>query len=293
MSAEIVNQRSIEYTSNLRLLSQQMGSKLRGTVMVGNHRGKQAVPVDQIGTVDVYDVVGRRSNNNFADTPHRRRWVFPQRRAVHDTLDIADEVENLANPGSMYAQAQVAAMGRKMDRVILQALAGTSTTGETGTGTEAFDTTNNRIAAGGTGFTFAKLNQAVRILREQAKDMFSPVTCALGARAIEDLLDETKVGSADYNSVRVLTSGEVNTFMGVTFVPTEEASGTGSPLAVSTDYGAVLYMKSGVHLGIWEDVNGKVDVLPEMEHTTQISTYANFGATRVEQAKVVWVVYTP
>jgi hypothetical protein len=191
------------------------------------------------------------------------------------------------NPGSMYARAQTAAMGRKMDRTILQALTGTSTTGETGTGTEAFDTTNNRIAAGGTGFTFAKLNEAVRRLREQMKEYGEQIYCALGARGIEDLLAETSVGSADYNTVRTLVNGQVDTFMGVKFIPTEEAS----VLTVSSDFGALLYAKSGGHLGIWEDINGRVDTLPEMEHTTQISCYSNFGATRVEQAKVVWVLY--
>jgi hypothetical protein len=287
MSAEIVTQRSIEYTSNLQLLSQQLGSRLRGTVMTGNHRGKQAVPVDQIGAVDVYDVVGRRSQNNYVDTPHRRRWVFPQRRAVHDTVDISDEVENLANPGSMYARAQAAAMGRKIDRVILQALTGTSTTGETGTGTEAFDTTNNRFGTGSV-LTFAKINQAVRILREQMKEYGEPLYCALGARSIQALLAETQFSSADYNSVRVLVNGELNTFMGINFVPTEEAAA----LTISADFGLLVYAKSGGHFGIWEDVNGRVDVLPELEHTTQISTYSNFGATRIEQAKVVWVQHT-
>jgi len=287
MSAEITTQRSIEYTSNLQLLSQQLGSRLRGTVSVGMHKGKQAVPVDQIGAVDVYDVTGRRASNIFLDTPHRRRWVFPQRRAAHDTVDIADEVENLANPGSMYARAQVAAMGRKVDRTILLAATGTSTTGETATGSETFDTTNNQIAAGGTGLTFDKINQSVRMIRSQMKEYTEPLYMAVNARGIEDMLAETKIGSADYNSVRVLVNGEMNTFMGINFVPTEETS----VLLSGTTEMAVLYAKSGVHLGIWEEINGKVDVRVDLEHATQISTYGNFGATRIEQAKVISILF--
>jgi hypothetical protein len=287
MSAEITTQRSIEYTTNLQLLSQQLGSRLRGAVMVGSHRGKQAVPVDQIGTVEAYAIAGRRQNNNYADTPHRRRWVFPQRYAVHDTIDIADQVELLADPSSQYARAQTAAIGRLMDRKILLAGTGTSTTGESAGSTEAFDTTNNKIVHGSAGFTFDKLNQAVRIIREQTKDFVSGIVCAVNARGIEDLLAETKVGSADYNTVRTLVNGEVNTFMGVRFIPTEETS----VLTVSTTYSALMWVPSGMHLGVWEDINGRVDVLPEMEHLTQISAYANFGATRLEQAKVVQIEF--
>lgn len=287
MSAEITTQRSIEYTTNLELLSQQLGSRLRGTVSVGNHKGKQAVPVDQVGAVDVYDVVGRRQTNTWTDTPHRRRWVFPQRRAVHDTIDIADEVELLVNPGSKYAQNFAAAMGRKVDRVLLQAMVGTSTTGETGTGSETFDTTNNQIAAGGTGLTFDKINQAVRMIRSQMKEYGEQLYMAVNARGIEDMLAETKIGSADYNVVRVLSNGEMNTFMGIKFIPTE----TLDILLDSTTESAVLYAKSGVHLGVWEEINGRVDVLPTMEHSTQISAYANFGATRIEQAKVIQVLF--
>lgn len=287
MSVNIVNQRVIQYTNNLQLLSRQMGSRLRGAVDVGDHRGKQAVAVDQIGLISAQELNQRHGDSIYTDVDHKRRWVYPKHHATHALVDMQDEVELLVSPQSKYAQAHAAGHGLKMDQDILLAAVGTSVTGETATGTEAFDTTNNRIAHGSVGFTFDKLNQAVRILREQMKNVMEPIYCAVAARGLEDLLGETKVGSADYNTVRVLMEGKIQTFMGVTFIWTEACDINTS----GSTYSSILWARSGLHLGIWKDIEGRVDELPGKNHSTQVSAYSTFGATRTEQAKVVEVQY--
>lgn len=286
MSVNIVEQRVIQYTNNLQLLSRQMGSRLRGAVEVGNHRGKQAVAVDQIGLITPTPLTQRHGDSQYADVEHKRRWVYPIHYPSHALVDMQDELELLVSPTSKYAQAHAAGHGLAMDQEILSKSVATSVTGESAGTTEAF-ASSQIIVHGSAGFTFDKLNQGVRILREGMKNVMEPVICAVNARGLEDLLAETKVGSADYNTVRVLMEGKVQSFMGVQFIWTEACN----ILTSGSTYSAVLWAKSGIHFGLWKDIEGRIDELPGKNHTTQVSAYSTFGATRTELEKVVKIEF--
>ena len=53
MSNQIEEARSLEFTTMVQDLVQQKGSRFRAGCDEGTHTGKQAVPVDQIGLVDL------------------------------------------------------------------------------------------------------------------------------------------------------------------------------------------------------------------------------------------------
>ena len=143
------------------------------------------------------------------------------------------------------------AMGRTMDQLVIdQMIAGTYNTSYTaGTG---FD-----IAAGGTGFTTAKL----RSLRAFYDDLEveGTQTILVSGGGMESLLANTETTSSDFNTVRALVNGELNSFMGFNFVKIGAQrleGGLGSSVAYAFSSDAV-----GLAVGI--DERTSVDWVPE------------------------------
>ena len=77
MSVNIPTHYVQQYSTNIALLLQQQGSKLRDSVSVGSYVGKQSSPVDQIGKVEMQTVTSRFAPMNRVDAPTDRRWVIP------------------------------------------------------------------------------------------------------------------------------------------------------------------------------------------------------------------------
>src|SRR5260370_14396207 len=93
-----------QFSTNLDLLLQQKGSKLRGRVMTGTHVGKQASPVDQIGLVEATVPAGRFAPIRRTDALLTRRWAFPQDRESPQIVDRFDQPHTISDPNSRYAE---------------------------------------------------------------------------------------------------------------------------------------------------------------------------------------------
>lgn len=102
------------------------------------------------------------------------------------------------------------AMGRTLDQLVIDALiAGTyNTTTTSGQG--------KQIAAGGTGLTTAKLRELRAYFDDYEVD--GTQVMLLSGTGMERLLANTETTSSDYNTVRALVNGELNSFMGFQFV---------------------------------------------------------------------------
>ena len=282
-----------QYKNNLQQLSQQHGSRLRGTVMVESFHGKGAKAIEQVGAMVATRLTTRHGDTPQADTPHSARWIFPNDYAVSDLIDDADKLRMLIDPQSIYSKNFVDAMSRAMDDEIIAAATGTAYVGENGTTTEAFDTTNWSIATGSVGLTVAKLRTAKRMLlaAENAPDEEHFVV--LSADQIEDMLGETLAVSIDYNQVKPLASGEITKFMGFTFIHSERI------LLSGTDDAVLAYPKSALMLGLWNDIETRIDQLPTRNYTTQVYARMTVGATRTHEAgavtkgKLVRILCTP
>jgi hypothetical protein len=98
------------------------------------------------------------------------------------------------------------AIGRRQDQLILDAL-----TAATGTGTVV-----NDIGGTDTNLNVAKLRDAKRQL-DRANVPPEGRHVILHASGLASLLSETAVTSSDFNTVKALVSGEINTFLGFTF----------------------------------------------------------------------------
>jgi len=275
-----------QYTTNVQLLLQQRGSVLRDYCTVGSYTGKAAKAVEQIGAVTAQKKTSRHSDTPLISTPHDARWVFPEDFEWADMIDDQDKLRMLIDPTSPYAMNGAYALGRSLDDLIITAALGTAKTGENGSTDTAFATATQSIAVGATGLTVAKLRQAKRILTANEVDIANdPLYIAVTAQQIDNLLGTTEVTSADFNTVKALVQGDVDSFMGFKFVQIERLGLDGSG-----DRRCFAWAKSGLHVGMWNDINTKITERADKSYATQVYVKGTFGATRTDEKKVVEII---
>ena len=288
MSFEVTTAFVQQYTTNVALLLQQRGSKLRDYCTVGSYTGKAAKAVEQVGAVTAQVRTSRHSDTPLISTPHDARWVFPTDYEWADMIDDQDKLRMLIDPTSSYATNGAYALGRAMDDLIITAALGDAKTGENGTTTTGFATATQQIAAAASGLTIAKLRAAKKIFMRNEVDMDMDQLCiAVTAEQIEDLLATTEVTSSDYNTVKSLVQGNVDTFMGFKFIQIERLGVDGSSARR-----VIAWAKSGLHIGMWNDINTRIGERADKSYSTQVYVKGTFGATRVEEKKVVEILCT-
>ena len=288
MSFEVTTAFVQQYTTNVALLLQQRGSKLRDYCTIGSYTGKAAKAVEQVGAVTAQVRTSRHSDTPLISTPHDARWVFPTDYEWADMIDDQDKLRMLIDPTSSYATNGAYALGRAMDDLIVTAALGDAKTGENGTTTTGFATATQQIAAAASGLTIAKLRAAKKIFMRNEVDMDMDQLCiAVTAEQIEDLLATTEVTSSDYNTVKALVQGNVDTFMGFKFIQIERLGVDGSSARR-----VIAWAKSGLHVGMWNDINTRIGERADKSYSTQVYVKGTFGATRVEEKKVVEILCT-
>jgi hypothetical protein len=279
MSTNITTAFVQQYSANIQMLSQQMGSLLRDKVRLESVVGKNAF-FDQVGSVTAVEKTSRHSDTPQIDTPHARRRVSLADYEFADLIDQQDKVRLLIDPTSSYAQAAAMAMGRAMDDVIISAALGTAFTGETGSTSTA---NANSIAHGSTGLTIAKLRSAKETLDLGSVDPSIPRFIIVSPKQITDLLGTTEVTSSDFNTVKALANGEINSFLGFNFIVSNRLSLSGSTRS------CIAYAQDGIALAVGKDVQARIDERADKSYATQVYYCMSIGATRMEEEKVVEV----
>jgi hypothetical protein len=289
MADNIASVYAVQYGTNISLLLQQKGSKLRQAVQTGSYKGKQSEVVTQYGATSARAVSTRYTPIVPVNTPNNRRWVFPEDYDWADLIDNFDKLRLLADPQSAYSQNGLYAMGRAIDDVIISGIFGTNKTGEAGGTSTSFDTSNQQVAvnyaaSGNVGLTVDKLREARRILMENEVDLDAePVYCAISAEQHDDLLGQIQVTSEDFSpGMPVLQDGKVTRFLGINFIHTER-------LPTSSNHRRCpVWVPSGVHLGMWNDIMSNVTQRRDLSSQPfQVYLMGTFGATRTEEKKVV------
>lgn len=267
------------YSANIMLLVQQKGSRLKDAVRQEVVEGEIAY-FDQIGAGSAVKRQSRHADTPLTETPHARRQVMLEDYEYSDLIDRLDQVKTLTDPTSAYSQAAAHALGRAMDDVIIAAANGTARTGKTGQNSIALPS-GQKIAAGGTGLTLAKLLQAKEVLDAAENDPDEPRYVACPAKDITVLLSTTQVTSSDYNTVKALAAGQIDTFLGFKFVRTQRLGLTGS------DRACLAWRQSALLLAIGQTPKVKVTERPDKSYATQVYCAMSVGATRMEEEGIV------
>jgi len=279
MSSQITTAFVQQYSNNVQMLSQQKGSLLRNAVDVETVVGKNMF-VDQVGSATAVKRVSRHASTPQIDTPHQRRRLSLVDYEYADLIDNQDKVRMLIDPTSSYAQAAAYALGRAMDDEIILAATGNAYSGETGSTVVPLPASQIITEAGTTGMTIDKLRQAKEILDSNSVDPSIPRYIVVGPKQISDLLGTTQITSSDFNTVKALANGEVNTFLGFNFIVSNRLSKTGSKRL------ALVWAMDGCKMAIGQDLMTRIDERSDKGYATQIYVCQSIGATRMEEEKV-------
>jgi hypothetical protein len=286
MSNQITTAFVSQFSSNIQMLSQQMGSLLRNAVDVETVTGEKAF-FDQVGSAAAVLRTSRHADTPLIETPHSRRMVTMSDYEYADLIDDQDKVRLLVDPTSTYSRAAAAAMGRAMDDAIIAAALGTALTGKDGGTSTAFATSTNQIAAGATGLTLAKLISAKEILDSGDVDPSIPRYIVVSPKQITNLLNTTTVTSSDFNTVKALAMGEINSFVGFNFIVSNRLGVDGSSARR-----VIAFAGDGIKLAIGREPVARIDERADKSYATQIYYAMTLGSTRMEEKKVVEVLCT-
>jgi len=285
------------------MLSQQQGSRLRPFVRNETIRGKSSF-FDRIGKMEAAQKAGRHSNTPQTDTPHTRRMLTTLDFEIADLIDDQDKVKMLGDPQNEYLMAQVWGHGRKIDDVIIAAALGTARTGEDGSGTQVLP--NSQKVFSEVSGALGRMN--VETLRKiVAKFDLADVDpslerhIAVDAIAKQGLLSDTTLTSADFNTVKALVNGEIDTFMGLKFHFTQRLPTQVDALSGTTGTGVVgagaialqgarrcfAWVQPGIIYGSGIDIEADISVRKDKSLSTQVYTRMSNGAVRMEEEMVV------
>ena len=279
MSTQITTAFVQQYSSNVQMLSQQMGSLLRDAVDTETVNGDKAF-FEQVGSAAASARTSRHADTPLMNTPHARRMVTLTDYEYADLIDDQDKLRMLISPESTYARAAAAAIGRSMDDVIIAAMGGTAYTGTTGSTSTALPAAS-KIAHGSAGLTIAKLVTAKKKLDEQSVDPSIQRYIVVSPEQIEDLLNSTTVTSADFNTVKALVQGDIDTFVGFKFITSNRLTDDG------TSRLCYAWAQDGVKLAMGKEPTAKIDERSDKSYATQVYYCSSFGSTRLEEVKVI------
>jgi len=285
MSVQITTAFIEQYKSNVFHLAQQKGSRLRDAVRTETVVGKSHF-FERIGSTAALKRTSRHSDTPRVDTPHSRRKVSMDDYDWADLIDQEDKVRMLISPQSEYAQAGAWAMGRAMDDAIIDAASGNAFGGVSG-GTTVALPSGQKIAHGSAGLSVTKLIEAKEILDAADIDPEEERYLVCTSKQLSDLLAITQITSADFNSVKALVQGEIDTFMGFKFIRTERLDTNSSSNRL-----VLAFAKSGIGLAVGSDIQTRISERADKNYATQVFLSMTIGATRIEDEKVVEIECT-
>jgi hypothetical protein len=285
MSFEITTAFVEQYGANIYMLAQQKGSRLRETVDMETVTGEEAY-FEQMGATEAQVRTSRHGDSPLISTPHARRRVSMVDYEWGDMINKEDKVRTLIDPANGYVQAGVWALGRSIDDTIIDNITGIAYTGKKGTVPVTLPNTQiipDDVSGTSNGMTIEKLILAKSLFGKNEIDYeMEGLTMAISQSQLDDLLRSTETTSSDYNTVRALVRGEINTFMGFNFVRTERLQKDATNIRR-----CVAYPKSAFKLAVGRDITAKVAERADKSFSWYAYASMTIGGTRLEEKKVV------
>lgn len=286
-----------EFTDDLRLLSQQKGSRFRGTFDEDTHTGESAAAVDQIEEAPgPLKRTQKHAPKVITDLNYDRRWVSPDDWDFTAMVDNEDKLRLALDPQSKVMATVMASLKRQSDDTMIASFFADARTGRSGGDTTVFGSGQTVAVTVGSGATDSGLNtekllQAREIIMGNDVDIEDPanqIYCAISSKQEHELLNQIKVSNGDYNKpiFSENAGGRVlNQWYGINFVISERLEVEGGDAVLP------FWAKSGMHYGIWRDIYGDLTQSTERQRNPfYIEAHGTFGATRIEEKKVVKIV---
>ena len=289
MSIEVNKAFAQKFRDSFLHLVQQKGSRLRDYVRVNTDISGKYDHFDRIGSTSAQKITSRHSDTPLISTPHSRRRVSMEDYNWADLVDKADKVRMLADPTSDYMKAGVWAMGRVMDDIIIAAMSGnaTSVDEDDASSSVALPSAQKVVVSSTTDMNLDKLRSAKQILDASDVDPDLPRHIVMKSNQFYDLLEDEKIVSADYATVKALVNGEIDTYMGFKFHRSERLAVDGSSNTL-----CLAWIPEGIGMSMGMDVKTEISERSDKNYSTQVYAQMCLGAVRIEDEKVVEIACT-
>lgn len=187
------------------------------------------------------DVVAMGVGHEFR-TATLANWNAPEFTDIFDAQDVNfDEKQELAT-------TIAGALGRRCDQLVIDAM-------------DASTPLTTAVPAGGTNLTIAKVNSAQVELRDQGVPN-TELFAVIEAGGLGGLLADEKATSSDYQAVKALVSGEINSLVGFQFIILETRTEGGLTEAANV-VDSWFFQRPSVGLAIGIDMKTEINYVPE------------------------------
>ncbi len=318
-----------QFSANIQLVLQQEGSKLQKCVRTET-LDHESQFYNSIGVLEAMvrpknaDGYNLDADMDLRTAPMTRRHLTAQMVYWTAVFDRGDLSNTMLDPKSYYTKSAAWALGRQYDQTIIKAFTGTVAGKQPGANddynfgyaTNAIPLTQplNHDANGNLGFvdnpedlhqdglTINKLLDAREILTRKYNGEKLYVVCT--SAQLSDLLKQKEIQNFDYNTVKALVAGEIDTFAGFKFITTELLPGyigfaanaaIPNPLIAHGDTKITIrscfaFAESAILFG---KVKGafltKVDELVRRHYALQFYCSDSVGAIRMDEDGVVLI----
>ena len=289
-----------KFNTMLYQLAQQKESKFANKVRRETVAGYELAYFDTIGVEDLPEAaVTRHGDTPLTDGEFGRRKATPTKWHKGRLLDSYDLQRMQTDPQGAILTGFTQSFGRKKDDIIIAAALGNAITGKDGTGpTVALDdesigidgTTGGVRTVLGTapaistpvGLELAKMLLMADLFNEADVDESLTKYWAVGPTDITYMLDITEVGSADYNTVKALQAGKMDSFMGFNFFWTNRLLKDSTGVANRT----FAFTEDAIILAYIADLSTEITMRADKCNEKQIYSKMDLGAVRMEGVKV-------
>ncbi len=170
------------------------------------------------------------------------------------------------------------AIGRRMDQLIIDALDAASSP----------STVATSVGGAGTNMNLAKLLAAKKAL--DANNVPAEGRCmVIHANGLSALLDETELTSSDFATVKALSTGEIDTFLGFKFITLGDRDEGGLPLPSTRTCFA--FHRDAVGMGIGMNQRSEINYVPE-KTSFLVSSMFSAGAVAIDDEGIVKISAT-
>lgn len=314
---QIPKHRARAFKANIYHGVQQTQTSISSMVRMESHDSAKSVSYDSYKPTVVNRRTERNQKTKIVSTDRERRTVrayWYDHAVLIDKIDTAEQIHMPQNPLTM---AAIYAFNRKKDEIVYEAGLGDSYLGENGETAIALPDKQKIVAFDGTSTTASSLNIATlarmkRMFWDNEVGVDSGMTpgamfnIACTGAQIEQLLNDTTITSQDFNSIRALVRGDVDTFMGFKFhifngVKRDDAPVVFNPLNGQLEAGAagstteaydrcLVWYNDGLLLSMGQDIRVDIGVRRDLSLSTQAYLDMHLGALRMEEEKVIELI---
>lgn len=202
-------------------------------------------------------------------------WCDLEDWEAYDYVDKFDMKKINFSEVTELAEVAADCLGLRIDQIIIDKM------------NAGYDTTNMKVGTTNTALTVDTLISACTKLNKNGVPSTERYFLH-SAQQLADLLKTTQVTSADYNSVKALVNGTLNTFLGLSFVLIADRDEGGLP-TTTTDVTGFVYHKRSMGFSKAQDLETSMDWIPEKK-AYLVGGDFSAGATVIDDRGIVGVV---